>query len=366
MDPPTLDIDLYHEGELNKALRAEQEGGGVSFTHLIVSFDKYWRRLQVTAPRELSDPGRSVSNSIQASDLAKLLRGNKNEAGVEVMELHHLDIQGDLRPLMLAVSQQKQMTTFKSFSCQFDTNQFIDVLFELPCLQNLGPWTDQFIPASKLSGLIQQGILRNLIVHPASPFFTEVLEADNFFHSVQNSLRLTTLDCSSVSFTDDYIDLVARMLQRNSTLQNLTLGVGGNAKIRNIADSLRINVSLKHLYVRLDLEPLKPDIMCFLDVLINENKSLEALRVNKRGRSSVPTGLQKLQELVDFYLLLNRSGRNRLLRGNMNSTGTITSQEWLDGIGNQEHLSVVFYFAQHNPFLILPLSLGGAVPRLPC
>ena len=55
--------------------------------------------------------------SVEARDLAQLLR--RTRGGLEVLKLRHVDLQGDLLPLLQVLSQQKRLRSFQAEFCNF-------------------------------------------------------------------------------------------------------------------------------------------------------------------------------------------------------------------------------------------------------
>lgn len=321
---------------------------------------------------DLHFPDGNGAFEIEASDLVRLLE-DKNSR-LEVIKMRYVSLAGDIRPLLRSLGRQTNLQSFQAEFCCFDSSRVALVLAALPALETLNivghkglRWQRQ-IPVTALIRLAKSGQLRDLRLDRIGNFNQQ--HAGNFFREMLRSNVIQVLWCLSSNFTSLEVELVARMLEDNESLTDLRFSVVADTSTKPIAKALASNQTLTNLGVRLvgetDLAP--EDLECFATAL-KGNYVLKDLMV-ARGtiwsndkRKHVPICddemIGDIYKKIDFYLALNQRGRGFLLR---DTHQIATGEDWLSPIASQWDLSIVYYFARANPFLVLPRELGGIVP----
>ena len=175
--------------------------------------------------------------------------------------------------------------------------------------------------------------------------------------------------------TNDHIVFMARQLKTNTVLTELTIRSHGLGKEAGeaIADMLFTNKTLQ--VINLDLD--RPEYGLAIAEALHKNASLQCLDVwawnggNEEGSHSNPDritdtfttmlqhnhvlrfltfqGLDWNNPEVDFYLRLNRAGRQALLQ-NAND-----KRQWMETLIQQkEDIALVYYFLSLNPEVCYP------------
>ncbi|CAB9506572.1 expressed unknown protein [Seminavis robusta] len=160
----------------------------------------------------------------------------------------------------------------------------------------------------------------------------------------------------SLGIQSRYGTLITEALLHNNHIHSIRFVMSGerNGDATALVHHLRHNRTLKRIHIhfqglfsqdRVNEVFLKP----FLDILREDNYTLERIKLDKCHSAF------SLSREVEFFLQLNRAGRNELLEStinsNINNTRTdVVRRLWANKIiQHRSNVNVVFYFLLQNP-----------------
>ena len=347
-------------------LEATQNQNPICCSRLELNFD---------VPQGVNAIAIANANTVHVAYLACLLNKCRTDGTTDArpgrlveLRMSHVRITGNLAPFLLAaLIVQQKLQLFHCEFCMFDPILVTSTLMQLPALKILilhGHISNAPIPMTRMTQLVQRGIVKDLLLDPMR--FANLQEATDFLEAVGESSQMRRLLCNVIGLPGFSVEHVAQMLKSSKSLQECTLHLGPRTSMEAIAKSIESNSSLVKLIVQVATDPSPKDLKPFQEALHSKNFTLQELSIAKRTgwdlfrRQRVPLydspETREAYTKLEFYLALNKSGRKSLLFG---SDIPCSVKDWLPTIANQEDPSVIFYYAQRNPLMILPRDSGG-------
>jgi hypothetical protein len=192
--------------------------------------------------------------------------------------------------------------------------------------------------------------------------------------STNRRIQELLMSCGS---TSDYTAALTDLIEQNQTLTKLTLiyheGLSSEGHIVQIARALRGNTTLVH--VSIQPGDLSISVLETFVETARCNYSLHRLNVFDDETMITKTTLQEIENTkdkeekaalmlgkkIEFYTMLNRSGRGILL-GNKK----LSKAQWLGKLGEVSYsLDCLFFFLQVNPTLCCS-GQSHSPPESPC
>ena len=164
-------------------------------------------------------------------------------------------------------------------------------------------------------------------------------------------------------FQDEVVQSISRVLESPDTrLCTLELNVCATIDLVPLANALKINRTLKRLHLCWDchfvVEPGTNDtpILALRQSLRHYNFVLERLDIFVKDWNGVFGGREFMDPVLDFYLHLNKLGRQSLLGTTASSTTTTSRQhareDWIQMLAkHRDNVSALFYYLSTNPML---------------
>jgi hypothetical protein len=282
----------------------------------------------------------------QVSAIASLLNQIPNQ--LKSLKLGQIKLLGDIDPLIQALQQQRLLEDL-NLHCEISSGliALADSLSPLPnlkaifCTFLLG--MDYQEKAAAAASFARVSALRNLTLWHLQGHKSD---CQDLFLEIQEHASLEKFHVHGYLSAEN-VQYLANMLQGNSSLHFLNIGMIDKASVPLVATALETNSTLKELHFR-------------QEALVTNSVSpaLEALVTNSVSPEDDSAEFQETLRKINFYLGLNRDfQRKRLLSSNENAT----IEDWVNMIVSaKDKTDVLFYYFLRNLSLITTANVDCA------
>ena len=334
------------------------------------SLSRFFRCLRTHLPvtglelRLMKD--QNLTTPVDTAELSKLLQEAPN---LHLLEIDALRIVGrNMISLAEALMSQTQLRTvylnqIEHVELHGNLQPLADALCRLPRLETLEVCQVRFakdstVNARALASIARLSKAKALEVMPCPCHDVQeqglaVTEGLRMNPMLQKLRLMTCTFPKRLMFQDPVIASLGRVLQNNPLcrLQSLELNVCESINLLPLAQALKANRTLTRLLLCWDSPCIlanDKNMTALRGVLRDHNYVLERLDMTFRDRHDFDP---PVDPQLDFYLRLNRMGRQRLLEENDHIA---TRADWIKTLSScedEDDLSSVYYFLSRNPLL---------------